>query len=327
MADIMTSLTPLIERINSVMLELISRDEEVVARISGYGFEGGGKRLRPVMFCLITEALGRPLNQLALETSCSFEFLHLATLLHDDIVDLAEVRRGRMAAHLAFGVPGTVLAGDYLLAKAAGLGAMTGNIDCVKVMSEAARILSLGELVQLGARRRADLPEEEYFQIIYRKTAVLMEGACRTAAILAGADEGTLQAAVDYGRKFGLAFQIVDDVLDYRGDEATFGKPVGHDLEEGKITLPFILAREALAAEPLTGKAERLMELAGAETVDDQARAEIIALVQEGGGIKAALRRAGDLANEAAAALSALAPSAALEKLQALAAFTVDRQW
>lgn len=321
MAEIMTSLSPLIERINSVMADLIRRDEDVVARVSGYGFEGGGKRLRPVLFCLVTEALGKPLDQTVLETGASFEFLHLATLLHDDIVDLAEVRRGRPAAHLAFGVPETVLCGDYLLAKAAGLGAATGNIECVKVMSEVVATLSLGELVQLQARRQVDLSEAEYFEIIYRKTAVLMEGACRSAAILAGADSRTVAAVADYGRSFGLAFQIMDDILDYLGDESAFGKPVGHDLEEGKITLPFIRARENLEAAPK----ERLMALAGREPFDDEARAEIFALVKSVDGAGAARRKADDLVAEALAALEGLAPSSARDSLKALAAFTISR--
>ena len=321
MADIMKLLAPLIERINAVMLDLIRRDEEVVARVSGYSFEGGGKRLRPLMFCLTLEALGRRPDQEMIETGTAFEFLHMATLLHDDIIDGAALRRGRAAAHLTFGVPEVILAGDYLLAKAAKLGSATDNMDCVKTMSEVVAALSLGELIQLEARRKAGLGEEDYFRIIYRKTAALMEGATRTAAILAGVEGEALAAAARYGRQFGLAFQIVDDILDYQGDEAAFGKPVGHDLNEGKITLPFIKAREDLS----DAKRERLCELAEHEDLSPAEHEEIMILVGEGGGVESARLKADELIHEAVASLAFFPPSPARDKLEALAAYTVSR--
>lgn len=323
MADILTALTPLVDRINKSMTDLISRDEEVVARISGYSFEGGGKRLRPVMYCLVLEALGRPLTDQRLETGASFEFLHLATLLHDDIVDISELRRGRAAAHLVFGVPEVVLAGDYLLSKAAAIGADTGNIECVRTMTSVVAALSLGELVQLNSRRQVNLAEEDYFKIIFRKTAVLMEGATRTAAILAGVDEELKSAAARYGRQLGLAFQIMDDILDYQSDRETFGKPVGHDLSEGKITLPFIRAREALSG----ARRERLCDLAGRENFNPRDYEEIVQLVAEGDGVNSARLTADELAREAAAALTVFPPSPARDQLEALAAYTVARHY
>lgn len=321
MTDIMILLDPMIKKINEVMLELIQRDEEVIARVSGYSFEGGGKRLRPIMFCLVLEALGQPLDQRSLETGTAFEFLHMATLLHDDIIDAAEVRRGRTAAHLAFGVPEVILAGDYLLAKAAVLGAETDNLSCVRILSEVVISLSLGELVQLEARRQAGLDEESYFKIIYRKTAALMEGATRSAALLAGADEKTIEAAARYGRQFGLAFQIIDDILDYQGNEAAFGKPVGHDLDEGKITLPFIRAREGLSDD----KRERLCELAEHQNISAAEHEEIAALVTEGRGIESSRLKANELIHEAIDALGIFPPSPARDRLEALAAYIVSR--
>ncbi|MDR1045017.1 MAG: polyprenyl synthetase family protein [Candidatus Adiutrix sp.] len=323
MAEIMDILAPLIKNINQTMIDLIGRDEAAVARVSGYSFDGGGKRLRPLMFCLVSEALGRPLNRPCLEIAASFEFLHMATLLHDDIVDVAEVRRGRAAAHLVFGTPEAVLAGDYLLSKAAALGAATGNLKCVQVMSRVAGTLSLGELVQLGSRRQVELSESAYFQIIYRKTAVLMEGAARIAALLAGADGREEAAARRYGLQFGLAFQIMDDILDYQGDEATFGKPVGHDLDEGKITLPFIKAREALDDR----KRARLCELAERDSLSPQDHEEIQALVLAGGGVNSAHLKADELAHEAMEALSQFQPSPARDKLEALAALAAARSY
>ncbi|UQZ89741.1 polyprenyl synthetase family protein [Deltaproteobacteria bacterium Smac51] len=320
MADILTTLAPLIERINETMTALIARDEEVVARIGDYSFSGGGKRLRPLMFCLVSEALGRQVTDEVLETSTAFEFLHMATLLHDDIIDGAEVRRGREATHLVYGVPETVLAGDYLLAKAAGIGADTGHISCVRILSAIVGSMSLGELVQLEARHRADLSEDEYFRIIYRKTAALMEGSAHSAAVLAGVDEALAGAALEYGCKLGLAFQIMDDILDYQSDEETFGKPVGHDLIEGKITLPFIRARGFLR----DGDREALRKLADG-SFDPADWPEVMRLVTLGRGVASARRTAEELAAEAAGALSVFPPSSARDQLADLAIYMVAR--
>jgi octaprenyl-diphosphate synthase len=319
----MTSLAPLADRVNRTLEHLISRDAAVVARISGYSLQGGGKRLRPLIFCLVSSALGREITPEVLTTSAAFELLHLASLLHDDIVDAAEVRRGRAAAHLAFGVPETVLAGDYLMAKASRLGADTENMACVRIMSGLVKTMALGELAQLGARRRTALGAAEYFRIIYRKTAVLLEGAAKCAAVLAGAGPSATAAAGRYGRKLGLAFQIIDDLLDYQGDEAALGKPAGHDLDEGKITLPFILAREALPP----ARRERLENLAGPETgrLSRENFQEISALVAEGRGLAEARLKAETLAAQAARVLSAWPSSPAREHLAALAAYVTAR--
>jgi octaprenyl-diphosphate synthase len=323
MTDILTSLAPLADRINQTLADLIARDSAVVARIGGYSFQGGGKRLRPLVFCLVAAALGLETTPAVMTTGAAFEFLHQASLLHDDIIDLAEVRRGRAAAHLAFGVPETVLAGDYLLAKASRLVAELDNPACLRILARLAGTMALGELAQLGARRQVDIGAAEYFRIIYRKTAVLLEGAAKCAALLAGAGAAAIAAAGRYGRKLGLAFQIADDLLDYQGDEASLGKPVGHDLEEGKITLPFILAREALPP----ARRERLRRLAGpaAGPLGPEARLEIHALVAEGQGLASARRKAEDLAARAAQALALWPPSPAREQLAGLAGYVTAR--
>jgi len=326
MTDILTSLAPLADRINQTLAELIARDEGVVARISGYNFQGGGKRLRPLVFCLVSAALGRALTQKVLATSAAFEFLHQATLLHDDIVDQSTVRRGRPAAHLAFGVPQTILAGDYLLSKASRLGAETENLASIRLLARMVGTMSLGELAQLDARRQVDLGPAEYFRIIYRKTAVLLEAAARSAAVLAEAAPLAQSAAGRFGRKLGLAFQIIDDLLDYQGDEAVLGKPVGRDLDEGKITLPFILAREALPPD----RRDRLCRLAGPDAaaggrLSPEAFQEIAGLVAEGGGLEAARQQAEYLAERAVEALAAWPPSPARDQLTALAAYVTTR--
>ncbi len=321
MVGVMQNLASMIEQINQAMTAVLARDEELVARIGTYSFEGGGKRLRPLIFSLVTEALGSPLTSQRLETAVAFEFLHMATLLHDDIIDEAQVRRGRAATHLAFGVPETILAGDYLLANAALLSVAEGNLANSRILAEIVATMSVGEMVQLSVRRKVDLTLDEYLNIIYRKTAALFEGAAHGAAVLAGADVETQAHLKAYGRKLGLAFQIMDDVLDYQSDEATFGKPVGHDLDEGKITLPFIKARESLAAEAK----ERLEQLAAMEPLGASEKDEIISLVRKGRGVESAVSMAENLIFEAVESLQKLPPSEAKEKLIALASFTVER--
>jgi octaprenyl-diphosphate synthase len=319
----MTSLAPLAESINRTLADLVARDAAAAGRISGYSLGGGGKRLRPLIFCLISAARGREVTPAVLATGAAFEFLHLASLLHDDIVDLGTVRRGRAAAHLAFGVPETVLAGDYLLARASRLGADTENLALIRIMADLVATMALGELDQLGARRRVDLGAREYFRIIHRKTACLFEGAAWGAAVLAGGGSETEAAARRYGRKLGLAFQIIDDLLDFQGDEAVLGKPAGHDLDEGKITLPFILARRALPRAEI----ERLRQLAGPDNgnLGPEAFREIRGLVEAGGGLAAARRAAETLAEQAARALEPWPPSPAREQLAALAFYVTAR--
>ena len=321
MADILTTLAPLVKEIDQTMGCLLTQDEEVVAQIGRYNFEGGGKRIRPLLFCLTSQALGSPLTPYLLEVGAGFEFLHMATLLHDDIVDEADTRRGRKAAHLAFGTAETVLGGDYFLSKAALLMTNTADLQCVRVMAEVVSALSLGELVQLGSRYRGDLTESEYFHIINRKTAVLMEGSTKTAAILAKANDSIISAAASYGSKLGLVFQILDDVLDYQSDQETIGKPVGRDLDEGKVTLPFILARENLS--PIA-KA-RLEVLATQISLSSDMHQEVQALVLEGRGVECSLVKASQMVQEAVDALMLFPPSPYRDHLESLAAYMVDR--
>ena len=321
MADILTTLGPLTTEINQTMSSLLIQDEELVSQIGLYSFEGGGKRIRPLLFCLTSQALSQTLTPYLLEVGAGFEFLHMATLLHDDVVDAAETRRGRKAAHLAFGTAETVLGGDYFLAKAALLMSCTENIECVRIMSAVVASLSLGELIQLNSRYKGDLTEDKYIQIITRKTAVLMEGATKIAAVLAKGDDAIVRAAANYGSKLGLAFQILDDILDYQSDQETIGKPVGHDLDEGKITLPFIMARENL---PPLDRA-RLEELASKISLSQDMHQEVQALVLKGRGVECSILKASHMVQEAVEALMLFPPSPYRDHLESLAAYMVNR--
>ncbi len=305
------SLENILYAIKNSMIELIAEDDPLVAEISRYSFDGGGKRLRPLLFCLGSLAVGQKLDKKLLALASSFEFLHMATLLHDDIVDEAETRRGRLAAHLHFGTKEAVLAGDYLLAKAAQIVANCNKPQATSIMAQIVSTLSLGELVQLRSRHKIDLSEKDYFTIIFRKTAALIQGALETAAIMCEAPENYQSALATYGRELGLSFQIMDDILDYETSSLEFGKPVGHDIEEGQITLPFIMARNHLSAPQ-----SRLLSSLMAETeTSEKVQREIIDLVKVGGGLELARQKVAESVAKAVLALKPLPESAAKNEL------------
>lgn len=221
---------------------------DLVTAVARHILFSGGKRFRPLMMVLSARLCGYRGN-LDKVFSCVFEYLHVATLLHDDLVDGAELRHGRPVAHARWGNAAAVLTGDFLLARSLSIAAEVGSLKSIGVIAGITENMSQGEIQQLIHRGDLNLTEKEYLTVIYRKTAVLMEGACRVGAILAGASEREEQALADYGRNVGLAFQIVDDLLDYTSDAGVMGKGAGTDLKEGKLTLPLIHAYSKAASE------------------------------------------------------------------------------
>ncbi|MDR1656102.1 MAG: polyprenyl synthetase family protein [Deltaproteobacteria bacterium] len=315
------ALTALIERINNSLRQVLEEDECFFGEIGIYSLIGGGKRLRPMIFCLSSGALGSEIDDEVVKLSLTFELLHMATLMHDDIVDQSDTRRGRPAVHHIFGVPETVLAADYLLAKAGLMSLSKKNLEAVILVIELIRELSLGELAELKASHRVDLQTSEYFDIIYRKTAVLLETVGNTAACLVGAGPNESRALSEYGRRMGLAFQIIDDIFDYRSKAGTLGKPVGQDLAEGRITLPFILARDNLAGFDR----QRLLELGAILNPSEEVRLEARSLVEKGSGSDLSMAEAQRQAKQAAGALEVLPPTAERDLLVELAYYTVKR--
>lgn len=216
---------------------------DLVRQIAGHLLFSGGKRFRPLLF-LLSSRLCNYAGNLALDVSTLFEYLHAATLLHDDVVDQAELRRGRTTAHSIWGTAQVVLTGDFLLACALRLAAEAGLVEIIRVIAGITEQMSQGEIDQLEKKEKLDLSEAEYMAIISAKTAVLIQGACKSGAIIAGASREKEQALADYGFHMGVAFQMADDLLDYTADARTLGKNPGADLREGKLTLPLILALE-----------------------------------------------------------------------------------
>jgi octaprenyl-diphosphate synthase len=229
--------------VENVLKDEIRSEVRAAYEISGHTLSAGGKRLRPALVVLAARAglAGFPTRAVHASAAAA-ELIHMASLIHDDVVDGAEERRGRPTANAAFGNQISVLVGDYLLAKSIYLAGREGNIDVIRVFSQVTIGLSEGEVLQITARGDVDTSEETYRQIIQKKTAGFIAGCCQIGAMLAGAQASVIDALVVYGMNCGLAFQIADDLLDYVGDPRETGKALDGDLREGKLTLPLILA-------------------------------------------------------------------------------------
>ncbi len=225
--------------VNQLISTQLSSDVPLVEKIAQYIVESGGKRMRPLLVLLISRALDQS-NQEQCKLAAIIEFLHTATLLHDDVVDTSNMRRGRSTANAKWGNAPSVLVGDFLYSRAFQMMVDIGSVSVMNVLSNATNVIAEGEVFQLMNCKNPDVTEDAYFEVIKNKTAMLFEAASHSAAILAKANVQQQAALKEYGLQLGLAFQLVDDMLDYIGDAETMGKNVGDDLAEGKPTLPLI---------------------------------------------------------------------------------------
>ncbi|WP_107688570.1 polyprenyl synthetase family protein [Neisseria wadsworthii] len=235
-------------RVNVVINRAVQSEVALISQIGTYIISAGGKRLRPIITILAGKSLGYDDDKLY-SLAAMVEFIHTSTLLHDDVVDESELRRGRKTANNMFGNAAAVLVGDFLYTRAFQLMVGSGSMKILEVMADATNIIAEGEVMQLMNIGNTDITEAEYVQVIQYKTAKLFEAAAQVGAILAGASAEQEQALKDYGMYVGTAFQIIDDILDYSGDTAEIGKNVGDDLAEGKPTLPLIYLMRQGSAE------------------------------------------------------------------------------
>jgi len=225
--------------VNALIIEQLESDVDMVENIGHYIVGAGGKRLRPLLALLTGAALGG-CTPAHVCFAAIIEFIHTATLLHDDVVDVSELRRGRPTANAAFGNAPSVLVGDFLYTRAFQLMVSLDSMPLLAQMADTTNMIAAGEVLQLARAGDPDTTESQYMDVITRKTAVLFAAACRGAALLHARDQTTQQRLYDFGLHLGIAFQMIDDVLDYEGDPLTMGKNVGDDLTEGKPTLPLI---------------------------------------------------------------------------------------
>jgi geranylgeranyl pyrophosphate synthase len=279
----------------------------------------GGKRLRPALALAAYRFFAEPASDRAVAVAAAIETLHNATLVHDDLIDNALVRRGITTLNAVWNKGATVLAGDYLFARAAGFAAETENVRVIQLFADTLRIIVEGELRQLFSSRQWRQSQDAYYPRIFAKTASLFAAATRSGAILGGASPEQEQALYDYGHHLGMAFQIVDDILDYSGDESTLGKPVGGDLRQGIVTLPFFYYLQS-HADP-----EHVIAKLG-EGENGNGMAEVISAVRASDAISLALQEARAFADQAKADLNCLPVGPFQVALQELADFAIERR-
>ncbi len=300
----------------------LGADSRTVTILARHLLNAGGKRLRPAMVALSAHATCKNVarERIAM-VGAAVEFVHMATLVHDDVVDNTDSRRGKPTANAVFGNGIAVLSGDYILARAMRLLSLDGDLRIIRTVSEITIEMSEGEVLEIAATSNADLPLADYLEILRKKTAVFVEGCCRCGAILGGATEIVENALADYGYRLGMAFQLADDLLDYTGDPLLTGKPRGSDLRDGRATLPFLLGIQA--ASP--GERARLLTAFGDCELDDAGVLEICDLLGRYDAFERTRQAASDEVAQAEAALSLLPPSTARDCFAALTDFVVQR--
>ncbi len=239
--SILKELDKEVAAINNALVANLQTHVPLIAEVGRHILLSGGKRIRPLLFLLSARMCGCQGNDLA-DFSTIFEYLHAATLLHDDVVDAASVRRGRSTANTIWGNQAVILVGDFLLSKALSLAVTTNRLKVLQVLAHATTRMAEGEIMQLLHTGNLELSEAEYFEVIDRKTAILMSAACQIGAVLGGVPPAQEEALAEMGLNLGMTFQVVDDILDFIGDEKELGKQVCADLREGRITLPLIHA-------------------------------------------------------------------------------------
>ena len=319
----MTALTASgMNAVNAVILERMQSKVALIPELAGHLIAGGGKRMRP-MLTLTSAALFDYTGARHHKLAAAVEFIHTATLLHDDVVDGSGLRRGRRTANVIWGNPSSVLVGDFLFSRAFELMVEDGSLKVLKILSAASAVIAEGEVDQLTAQRRIETGEEHYLQIIAAKTAALFAAACRIAPVVAEAGEEAEDALEVYGRNLGIAFQLVDDAIDYGSDSATMGKGVGDDFRDGKMTLPVILAYARGSEED---RAFWRAAIAG-DRGGDKDLAKAIALVSSTAALADTLERARIYARRAIDALALFPAGKAKAALTEAAEFAVARAY
>jgi octaprenyl-diphosphate synthase len=304
--------------VNQVIRNKLHSEVALVNQIAEYIISAGGKRIRPVLVLLVANAFqyqGKHHHELA----AIVEFIHTATLLHDDVVDESSMRRGRKTANALFGNAASVLVGDFLYSRAFQMMVSINSMQIMQILADATNVIAEGEVLQLLNMHDPDVTEERYLQVIRSKTAKLFEAAAEIGALIAGANQTEIEAAGEYGRSLGTAFQLIDDVLDYSGNAEDIGKNVGDDLREGKPTLPLIYLMKNGSAE------ERELVRACIENGDESKFDAILAAITQSGALAYTQNEAVKAAERAATAISNWPDNQYKQAMIKLCAFAVGR--
>ncbi len=306
-------------QVDTVIAQRLSSSVPLIGEISHYIISAGGKRLRPALLLMVAGALNYRGDQ-RFNLAAVVEFIHTATLLHDDVVDESTMRRGKATANESFGNAASVLVGDFLHSRAFQMMVDADNMRVMQILSEATNIIAEGEVQQLINTHNVDLDEAGYLTVIRSKTAKLFEASARLAAVLAGVSLNLEDACATYGRALGTAFQVIDDALDYDGDASVMGKNIGDDLREGKVTLPLIIAMQRANAD------DRQLIVNAIENGSTPHLANIVHIVKTTGALDATRQAASLQAQEAIDSLAALPANDYTSALAALAAQLLSRQ-
>ena len=308
--------------VNAVILARMQSEIPLIPALAGHLISGGGKRVRP-MLTIASAALCDYHGGRHHKLAAAVEFIHTATLLHDDVVDGSDLRRGKETANIVFGNPATVLVGDFLFSRAFELMVEDGSLKVLKILSNASAVIAEGEVDQLTAQRRVETDEDHYLAIIGAKTAALFAAACRIAPVVAEAGDAAEEALDAYGRNLGIAFQLVDDAIDYASDEATMGKGRGDDFRDGKVTLPVILAHARGSAEQ---RAFWKAAMQG-ERIGDDDLALATRLIKDSGALSGTMERARLYGRRAIDALAPFPAGRARDAMVEAVEFAVSRAY
>jgi len=319
-AEVLAALNAEMREVDAVIARRLTSDVALINQIAGYIVHAGGKRMRPKLVLLFANALGYT-QQERFELAAVVEFIHTATLLHDDVVDESSLRRGKQTANALFGNAASVLVGDFLYSRAFQMMVSANSLRVLEVLADATNVIAEGEVLQLMNMHDPDISVESYLRVIRFKTAKLFEASARLGAVLANSTPEIEDACAGYGRALGTAFQLIDDVLDYEGDTQALGKNIGDDLREGKPTLPLLIAMNRSSAE------ERDLIRHAIEQGEVARLADIVAIVRRTGALEATRDAARAEAALAQQCLNALPLNKWREALLEFAVQSIDRSF
>ncbi|MBL4820005.1 MAG: polyprenyl synthetase family protein [Gammaproteobacteria bacterium] len=306
------------EAVNQFVIDRLHSDVALVESIGHYIVDAGGKRMRPIMVLLSAHACGYN-DRDHIKLAAVIEFIHTATLLHDDVVDMSTMRRGRPTANNQWSNPSSVLVGDFIYSRAFQVLVSLGSLRIMEIIADTTNKIAEGEVLQLINKHNVDITEADYLKVIHNKTAILFQAAAQCGAILANAPAKIEQGLRDFGLHVGKAFQLIDDVLDYAGDSAAMGKNIGDDLAEGKPTLPLIFAMKH-SSDADSRLIKDALKISGLDSLE-----KIISIVNTSGGIEYTRQLAEAEVGKARACLTDLPPSQYRDALEAMAELAINR--
>lgn len=321
MNDFLDHFSPHLKEIDDALNQSLGARVPVVADIVRYSLLGAGKRIRPLLFVLSSRLCGYK-GEDVYRLSTLFEYVHAASLVHDDVLDNADLRRRKPSVRHVWGNAAAVLGGDFLYSAASAIAVECRNLELIRLLSDLLKRMVEGQFLELEHTHNWKISKTEYMEIITAKTAALMRAACNSGAMVAGADEKTVQHLGDFGSNLGIAFQLMDDLLDYTSSEEVFGKPVGKDLKEGKITLPLVY----FVSELERAEVERLAELFKSQKANDQDYQDLVRRVRVNGAIERVRSEASEYVARAGELLKLFPDSPVKQGLLELGGYILTRR-